>query len=122
MSESIVDFTPSRVVNGSLLDSTPSNLALLDNSRAKADKKNSPSLARNMSTDSQASSAPAKPFPFMHTGGSTPGIRTSTPIRYPVIKAEDANAASRHSPIPHQFRGAAAVSTASNGQMNRFAT
>lgn len=121
MSESIVDSTPSRVVNGSLLDSTPANLALQDSSRAKADKKISPSLLKNMSIDSQTPSALPKPLPFMHTGGSTPGIRTSTPVRYPVIKAEDAKVGSRNSPISHQFHGAAPVSTASNRKLNRFA-
>ncbi|KAF6236549.1 hypothetical protein HO173_005330 [Letharia columbiana] len=121
MSEIIVDSTPSRVVNGSLLDSTPANLAMQESSRAKATKKDLPSLPKNMSTDSQTPSALPKPLPFMHTGGSAPGIRTSTPVRYPVVKAEDATVGSRHSPIPHQFHGAAPVSTASNGQMNRFA-
>lgn len=119
MSESIVDSTPSRVANGSLLDPIPANLALQDSSRAKADKKSSPSQLRNMSVDSQTPSALPKPFPFMHTGGTTPGIRTSTPVR--VVKAEDANVGSRHSPITHQFHGAAPVSTASNGKLNRFA-
>ncbi|KAL9069800.1 MAG: hypothetical protein Q9161_005259 [Pseudevernia consocians] len=121
MSESIGDSTPSRVVNGRLLDMTPANLALQDSSSAKAEKRSSPSIPRNLSIDSQTTNALPKPLPFMHTGGITPGMRTSTPVRYPIIKAEDANVGSRHSPIPHQFHGAAPVSTASNGQMNRFA-
>lgn len=122
ISEGILDSTPSRIVNGSLLDSTPASLALQDNSRARAERKSSPSLHRNMAMDGQTPSALPKPLPFMHTGGSIPGSRTSTPVRYPIIKAEDANIGSRHSPIPHQFHGAATVSTASNGQMERFAT
>lgn len=120
MSDRIVDSSPSRVVDGTLLDSTPANLALQSSSKAKAEKRESPSLLKNKSIDSLTPSTLPKPLPFMHTGGLTPGIRTSTPIRYPVIKAEDPKVGSRHSPIPHQFHGAAAVSTASNGQMNRF--
>ena len=121
MRESVVESTPTRRINGSLVDFSPANVAVRDGSRAKADTKSSPSLPRNMSTDSQTPNALPKPLPFMHTGGSTLGIRTSTPVRYPIIKAEDANGASLHSPIPHQFHGPAAVSTASNGQLNRFA-
>lgn len=121
MSESIVDSTPSRVVNGSLLDSTPAKLALQDGSRARADKSSASTLHGIMSMDGQTPSALPKPLPFMHTAGSTPGNRTSTPVRYPVIKAEDANVGSRHSPMPHQFAGAKPVGTASNGQLNRFA-
>lgn len=120
MSERIADSTPSRVANGSLLDSSPANLALQDSSRAKVETKDSPSLPGNISMDGQTSGALPKPLPFMHTGGSTPGIRASTPIRYPVVKAEDANVGSRHSSIPHQLHGPAPVSTASKGQMNRF--
>ncbi|CAF9937790.1 MAG: hypothetical protein ALECFALPRED_007392 [Alectoria fallacina] len=120
MNERSVDSTPSRVVNGGLLDSTPANLALQDSSRAKADKRSSPSLLRNMSINSQTPSAVPKPLPFIHTDSSAPGIRTSTPSRYPVIKAEDANVRSRHSPIPHQFHGAAPVSTVCSGQLSGF--
>ena len=117
MSESIVDSTPSRVMNGGLLDSTP---AYLDSSSAKAGNKKSPSLPKAKSIDSQTPSVLPKPLPFMHTGGSAPGFRTSTPARYPVIGAEDATVGSPHSPIPHQFHGAAPVSVASDGQVNRF--
>ena len=110
MGESIADSTPSRVPNG----------ANLDGSGAKAGNKKSPSLPRAKSTDSQTPSVLPKPLPFMHTGGSAPGFRTSTPARYPVIGAEDANVGSPHSPIPHQFHAAAPVSVASDGQVNRF--
>ena len=121
LSESVVDSTPSRVVNGSLLDSTPANLALQDSWSAKAGSKNSPSLPRHMSIDSQTPNVLPKPLPFMHTGGSAPGFRASTPTRYPVIGPEDANVGSRNSPIPHQFHGAASVSVASDGHVNQFA-
>lgn len=119
--ESIMDSTPSRLLNGSLLDSNPANLALQDSSRAKTGKTNSPSLPRTVSINNQTPSVLPKPLPFMHTGGSSPGFRTSTPIRYPVIGAEDASVSSRHSPTPHQFHGAAPISTASDGRVNRFA-
>ena len=117
MSEGVEDSTPSRVLNGVLLEPT---LAGLDSSSAKADNKKSPSLPRAKSIDGRTPSVLPKPLPFMHTGGSAPGFRTSTPAGYPVIGAEDANVGSPHSPIPHQFRAAAPVSVASNGQVNRF--
>lgn len=120
-SESVMESTPSRVVNGSLLDSTPANPALQDSPRTNAGKRNSPSLPRNMLIDSQTPNVLPKPLPFMHTGGSIPGFRTSTPVRYPIIKAEDANVGSRHSPIPHQLYGAAPVSTTTDGRVGRFA-
>ena len=115
-SESIVDSTPSRVLNGGLLE-TPAHL---DSSSAKAGNKKSPSLPRAKSIDGQTPSVLPKPLPFMHTGGSAPGFRTSTPAHYPVIGAEEANVGSPHSPIPHQFHAAAPVSVASDGQVNRF--
>ena len=122
MSESVVDSTPSRVVSGKFLDSMPAHLALQDSSSAKTgNNKTSPSLARNMPIDSRTPSVLPKPLPFMHTGGSTPGFRTSTPVRYPVIGAEDASVGSRQSPISHQFHGATPVITASDGRVNRFA-
>lgn len=121
MRENVVDSTPTRRMNGSLVDLSLANAAVRDGSRAKTDTKSSPSLPRNMSTDSQTPNALPKPLPFIHIGGSTLGNRTSTPGRYPIIKAEDANGASLHSPIPHHFHGPAAVSIASNGQLNRFA-
>ena len=113
MSESVADSTPSRVGNGNFLDSIPAHLALQDSSSGKAGNKNSPSLTRNIQIEHRTPGVLPKPLPFMHTGGSTP-------VRHPVIGAEDANVGSRHSPIPHQLHGATPIST-SDGRVNRFA-
>ena len=116
MNDGVVDSTPSRVVNGSLLDS---NLAW----ECKTDTRNSPTLPKNLSMDRQTPNVLPKPLPFTQTGASTPGFRMSPPVRFPVIKAEDVSVGSRHSPVPHHFHGGATpASTASDGRTNRFAT
>lgn len=70
---------------------------------SKLDKSHSPSLLRHSSQDTQTFKALPKPLPFLQTGGgssSTPGPRTSTPGRYPIVKAEDQGHISRRSPMP----------------------
>ena len=87
----------------------------------KSDHSQSSSLQRNKSQESQTPSSIPKPLPFMHTGGSssTPGVRTSTPVRYPAIKAEDASQHQRRS--PHPYHSPAAVASVGSGQ-TRFTT
>lgn len=123
--KNFVDSTPSKIMGGPseappVSQSLPG--AMTDNGKAPQVSK-SPSLSRQISQEAHTPSAAiAKPLPFMHTGGSssTPGIRASTPVRYPVIKSEDASQLSRRSPLPHQYHTPARVSTVGNGQ-NRFA-
>ena len=123
--DNFVDSTPSKIMGGPseappMSQSLPE--ATTDKGKAPQVSK-SPSLSRQISQDAHTPSAAiAKPLPFMHTGGSssTPGIRASTPVRYPVIKSEDASQLSRRSPLPHQYHQPAPVSTVGNGQ-NRFA-
>ena len=120
--------TPSRVV-GVPIEATQENSVFPGHTvekgkgpqSAKSDHSQSSSLQRNKSQESQTPNAIPKPLPFMHTGGScsTPGIRTSTPVRYPAIKAEDASQHQRRS--PHQYHSPAAMATVSSGQ-NRFST
>ena len=120
--------TPSRVV-GVPIEATQENPILPGHTAdkgkgpqsAKSDHSQSPSLQRNKSQDSQTPNVIPKPLPFMHTGGasSTPGIRTSTPVRYPAIKAEEASQHQR--PSPHQYHSPAAIATVGSGQ-NRFST
>lgn len=90
---------------------------------SKLDQSHSPSLLRHSAQDTQTSKALPKPLPFLQTGGgssSTPGPRTSTPGRYPIVKAEDQGHVSRHSPMPQYHTPP--VSTVANGQLNRFAS
>ena len=86
----------------------------------KSDHSQSSSLQRNKSQESQTPNAIPKPLPFMHTGGSssTPGVRTSTPVRYSVVKAEDASQHQRRS--PHQYHSPAAVATVGSGSESLY--
>ena len=125
--DKVGESTPSRIV-GVPLEATQENSAFPGHSAEKGKGPQSaksdhsqPSLQRNKSQESQTPNAIPKPLPFMHTGGSTstPGIRTSTPMRYPAIKAEDASQLQRRS--PHQYHSPSAVTTVGSGQ-NRFST
>lgn len=132
MSPGHVDSTPSRNANGTQMEAKPS-LALLDpliaaaNQTAMAhsswsEQNPSSSIPRNVSVERKTPGALPKPLQFTDGSSSTPGMRTSTPVRYPVIKAEDHSVVSRKSPIPHEFHIATPLSTIANGQRNPFAT
>lgn len=128
LNRKIEDYTPSRIP-GSHGENTSAIQAPFgastDKGKAshlsKANVNHSPSLPKNLSQDTQNLSALPKPLPFTHTSGSTPapGLRTSTPGRFSVIKAEDHGHISRRSPMP-RFQ-TPPVSTVPNGSMNRFA-
>lgn len=132
----------SYAINGYLYDSTPSrkvvileegtaaNLGTFDASRvrgkgsqsSKLDQSHSPSQLQHSSHDTQSSKVLPKPLPFLQTSGassSTPGPRTSTPGRYPIVKAEYQSHVSRHSPMPQY--NTPPVSTVAQGKMNRIA-
>ena len=119
--------TPSRVV-GVPIEAAQDNSVFPEHTTEngkvqsiKSDHSQSSSLQRNKPQDRQTPNAIPKPLPFMHTGGSssTPGVRTSTPVRYPAIKAEDGSQHQRRS--PHPYYSPAAVATVGSGQ-NRFTT
>ena len=120
--------TPSRVI-GVPIEATQENSVFPGHTSekgkgpqsVKSDHSQSSSLQRKNSQESQTPNAIPKPLPFMHTGGSSsiPGVRTSTPVRYPVVKAEDASQHQGRS--PHQYHSPAAVATVGSGH-NRFTT
>ena len=103
-----IESTPSRLPEAP--PPSASNLGLFDVAtgktlglqRNKPEKDHSPSLIRNPSHDTHTPTSLPKPLPFMHTGGSssTPALRTLTPGRYTVIKAEDLTHGARHSSMP----------------------
>ena len=120
--------TPSRVF-GVPIEAAQENSVFLEHTTEKgkgpqsikSDHSRSSPLQRNKSQERQTPNAIPKPLPFMHTGGSssTPGVRTSTPVQYSAIKAEDGSQHQRRS--PHPYHSPASVATVGSGQ-NRFTT
>lgn len=116
--KSIIDQTPSRIT-GSLLEVATGQNKI--SQAKKSEQTQSPSLPKATSQDTQAPGSLPKPLPFVHTGGSssTPALRTSTPGRYTIIKAENPIQSGRHSSMPRYHTPP--VSTVGNGLMNRHA-
>ena len=129
LGDKLVHSTPSKVLGGfieaTLGNSTVSGLAIDKGKGPQPDKpepSQSPSSQRNKSQEAQTPNLIPKPLPFMHTGGSstTLGVRSSTPVRYPAVKAEEASQHQRRSPMPHQYHAPATVTAVASGQ-SRFA-
>lgn len=125
--DKFIDSTPSRVKEAPMELTPPDVSQLIGVNKGKAidpskiERHYSPTVGR-MPQEAHTSNVLPKPLPFMSTGGpsSINGNRASTPVRYPVIKAEDGGQIPRHSSMPHQYHTASVVSTVPSGQMNRF--
>ena len=125
----LIDSTPSRMARGSV-EAIPAAMTLLETATDNGgepqsnipDHRQSSSVPENISRETQASIALPKPLPFMQSGSSSSklNVQTSSPARYPTIKAEDTSYISRHSPVSHQYHVPAPVSAMPGGELNRF--